>query len=180
MTRSTPISRALTTRREALVHRLTTFRRQVLRHLLFAGSARVLAEVVGACILSLLLDRWLRLSLPMRLIFLVLAIGGLGYEIWKRILSPLQIRHDLVGMAAAIDRRGGIAMALRWRRASRRCSNYLRCSIAKRRPVPRWSSAPSSSRMIRCAMSTLNRISTTAGTRSTSARSSRFCQLRCF
>ena len=29
---------SLTTRREALVHRLTTFRRQVLRHLLFAGS----------------------------------------------------------------------------------------------------------------------------------------------
>ncbi len=98
---------SLTTRREALVHRLTTFRRQVLRHLLFAGSARVVAEVVGACILSLLLDRWLRLSLPMRLIFLVLAIGGLGYEIWKRVLSPLQIRHDLVGMAAAIDRARG-------------------------------------------------------------------------
>src|SRR3954468_24505777 len=95
---------SLSTRREALVHRLTTFRRHVLRHLLFAGAARVLAELVLACVISLLLDRWLRLSLPMRLIFLTLAACGLAMEIWKRIIAPLQIRGDLVGIAAAIDR----------------------------------------------------------------------------
>src|SRR5947209_7557020 len=80
----------LTTRREALVGRLTVFRRHVLRHLLFAGAARVIAELVLACVLSLLLDRWLRLSLPMRVIFLILMACGVVYELWKRILAPLQ------------------------------------------------------------------------------------------
>jgi len=97
----------LTQRRESLINRLTTFRRHVVRHLLFAGGARVLAELVLGCIVSLLLDRWLRLSLPMRLIFLIAGIFGLGYEIWKRILLPLQFQGDLVGMAAAIDRARG-------------------------------------------------------------------------
>src|SRR2546427_6120679 len=95
---------SLTVRREALVQRLTTFRRHVARHLLFAGAARVIAEIVAACVLSLLLDRWLRLSLPMRVIFLLFAACGLAYEFWKRVIAPLQIRSDLVGMAAAIDR----------------------------------------------------------------------------
>ena len=40
--------------------------------------------------------------------------------------------------------RVGIATAHPSPRASRRCSNYPACSIAKRRPVPSWSSAPSS------------------------------------
>src|SRR3954471_19287693 len=94
----------LTSRREALVHRLTIFRRHVVRHLLFAGAARVIAEIVAACLLSLLLDRWLRLSLPMRVIFLIAMSCGFVYEVWKRIIVPLQIRSDLVGVAAAIDR----------------------------------------------------------------------------
>lgn len=98
---------SLTGRREALTQRLTTFRRHVVRHLLFAGAARVIAETVGACVISLLLDRWLRLSLPMRVIFLIAMLGGFVYEVWKRILVPLQIRGDLVGMAAAIDRARG-------------------------------------------------------------------------
>src|SRR2546421_399586 len=98
---------SLTGRREALVGRLTTFRRHVVRHLLFAGAARMLGEIVTACVLSLLLDRWLRLSLPMRVVFLIAMICGLVYEVWKRIIQPLQIRGDLVGMAAAIDRARG-------------------------------------------------------------------------
>src|SRR3954463_6465363 len=98
---------SLTTRREALVGRLTTFRRHVVRHLLFAGAARVIAEIVAACLLSLLLDRWLRLSLPMRVIFLIAMSCGFVYEVWKRIIVPLQIRSDLVGVAAAIDRARG-------------------------------------------------------------------------
>src|SRR5438034_4396881 len=91
---------SLTTRREALVARLTTFRRHVVRHLLFAGAARVLAEVVLACIVGLLLDRWLRLSLPVRVILLIVALVGAAYEIWRWILKPLQLREDLVGLAS--------------------------------------------------------------------------------
>ncbi len=94
----------LTSRRSALVDRLTTFRRHVIRHLLFAGSARILAEVVLACILTLIFDRWLRLSLPTRIFVLLLAACGLAHEIWNHILKPLQIRTDLVGIVAAIDR----------------------------------------------------------------------------
>src|SRR4051812_45428650 len=94
----------LTARRDALATRLTTFRRHVVRHLLFAGAARVVAMFVFGCIVSLLLDRWLRLSLPMRVIFLLAGLFGLGVEIWKRIIVPLQLRSDLVGIAAAIDR----------------------------------------------------------------------------
>src|SRR4051812_5790113 len=107
----------LTTRREALVHRLTTFRRHVIRHLLFAGAARVIAEVVAACVLSLLVDRWLRLGLPMRMILLFAGLIALVYEVWRRIVQPLWIRQDLVGLAASIDRarknRNGTSLAPR-------------------------------------------------------------------
>ncbi|HEX3359242.1 MAG TPA: hypothetical protein VHS31_19850 [Tepidisphaeraceae bacterium] len=97
----------LTARRSALVDRLTTFRRHVIRHLLFAGAARVLAELILACIISLVLDRWLRLSLPARIVVLLMAACGLAYEVWHHLIKPLQIRGDLVGMAAAIDRAKG-------------------------------------------------------------------------
>jgi hypothetical protein len=107
----------LTTRRDALVQRLTVFRRHVVRHLLFAGAARVVAEVALFCVLSLLLDRWLRLSLPARVIFLILVACALAHEVWKHILQPLKVPDDLVGMAAAIDRvrgnRNGTSLAPR-------------------------------------------------------------------
>jgi hypothetical protein len=107
MTAVEPDIPSLSTRREALVDRLTTFRRHVVRHLLFAGAARVIAEIVAGCVLSLLLDRSLRLSLPMRVIFLIAMACALGYEVWKRLIVPFQIRGDLVGVAAAIDRARG-------------------------------------------------------------------------
>src|SRR4051812_13206946 len=97
----------LTARREALSNRLSMFRAHVRRHLLIAGVARIVAEVILACIFSLLLDRWLRLSLPMRVIFLLMGIVGLFYEIWHHLILPQQIQADLVGMAAAIDRARG-------------------------------------------------------------------------
>jgi hypothetical protein len=96
--------RSLNTRRESLVQRLTTFRAHVRKHLLISGFAKLLAEVIAVCIFSLLLDRWLRLSLPMRVIFLLGMVIGFFYELWRLILSPLQIRAGLVDLAAALDR----------------------------------------------------------------------------
>jgi hypothetical protein len=107
----------LATRRESLVQRLTTFRRHVTRHLLFAGVARVLAELVAFCILSLLLDRWLRLSLPTRLIFLLIAACAFAGQVRKYVIVPLNICGNLVDLAAAIDRarknRNGTSLAPR-------------------------------------------------------------------
>src|SRR5437868_2360183 len=93
--------------RQQLIDRLSDFRRRVRTHLLVEGAARVLAEAVALALLSLVLDRWLRLSHPARIVLLVMGLAFLAWEAWRHVLSPLRLDMNLVGLAAALDRRSG-------------------------------------------------------------------------
>src|SRR5437879_4955795 len=91
-TANLPTSPSLADLRRGLLARLEQFRGKVRKHLVLEGLARWLAELVGIALLSFILDRLLRLSLPMRFTFL--AIGGafLIVEAWRFIISPLFIK----------------------------------------------------------------------------------------
>src|SRR4051812_18483556 len=88
-----------------LVERLDAFRRVVRRRLVLAGAVRVLAEAVVLAALSLLLDRWLRLGLGMRLALLVIGAVALVLELWRHVITPLRLRLSPVALAAALDAR---------------------------------------------------------------------------
>lgn len=90
--------------RSNLLARLGRFRAQLRRHLALEGLARWIVEFVGICLASFIVDRLLRLSLPMRLIIGICAAGFLLYELWRWILRPLMARFSLIGLVAAIDR----------------------------------------------------------------------------
>jgi hypothetical protein len=100
-----PTAADLAPMRRRLVARLEEFRRAVRAQLALEGFARVLTGVVGVALLSLVIDRWLRLSLPIRVVLLAAGVGYLTYATWRWIGRPLRMKLDLVGLAAAIDRR---------------------------------------------------------------------------
>lgn len=95
--------------KQQLIGRLDSFRKRVQAHLLLEGVARVLGEMVGLIFLSLFIDHWLRLSLPVRIGLLILALIGLGIEAYKHILLPLRMKLGPVALASAIDRASGTA-----------------------------------------------------------------------
>src|SRR5688500_8302977 len=89
-----------------LVGRLEDFGRRVRTHLLVEGAARVLAVAVALGLLSLLIDRWLRLGLATRLILLTLGVGVIAFEAWRHVIVPLRLSLSPVALAAVRDRRG--------------------------------------------------------------------------
>src|SRR5205809_3019384 len=94
-------------RRRRLEDRLSAFARQVRTRALIAGAARIVAELALFAIVSFILDRWLRLSLPMRLIALTIAMCAIGWQAWKYLVAPLRGRLAPIELAAALDRRRG-------------------------------------------------------------------------
>ena len=98
---------ALASRRDDIVSRLELLRRRVRIHLFVAGFARVFAEAVALALLSLLIDRWLRLGVPLRVLLLLAALGWLAWETWIHIIEPLRMELDPVDLAAAVDRSDG-------------------------------------------------------------------------
>src|SRR5688572_9445121 len=94
---------ALASRRDDIVSRLKELRRRVRKHLFVAGFARVFAETVGLALLSLIIDRWLRLGLPMRVWLLLMALAWLAWETWRHILDPVRMAMDPVDLAHAVD-----------------------------------------------------------------------------
>src|SRR5947209_20354588 len=100
MTTIDPTSADLSTLRAQLIDRLSEFRRRVRTHLLVEGIARVLGAAVALALLSLVLDRWFRLSHPTRMILLCLGLAVLAWQAWRHILSPLRLNMSPVGLAA--------------------------------------------------------------------------------
>jgi hypothetical protein len=92
--------------RARLVGRFTALRRSMRARLILDGTARVLGEVVGLALLSLLLDWWLRPSLGMRLACLALAVVVLIFESRRFILLPLKVNLNPLQLAALLDARG--------------------------------------------------------------------------
>lgn len=101
-TETQPVERAL---QRQLVERLDAFRRRVRARLVFEGAARVLGEAVVLGVLSLLVDRWLRLGLGTRMFLLLLGISALAVETWRCVITPMRLRLGPVALAAALDRK---------------------------------------------------------------------------
>jgi hypothetical protein len=97
----------LPTLQRQLVGRLFDFRRRVRNHLLVEGLARVSAEAVGLALLSLVVDRWLRLGVAMRVTLLFLGLAWLAVEAWRHVLWPLRLKLSPVALATVLDRRDG-------------------------------------------------------------------------
>src|SRR4051812_32236214 len=94
----------LKTLQQQLISKLSAFRAKVRTRIVLEGIAIVAAELVGGCILSFILDSWLRLGTSPRLAMLVLGLAALAYEIWRRILVPARIRLGLVALAGALEK----------------------------------------------------------------------------
>src|SRR5439155_19262291 len=94
----------LDSRRQRLEDRLRAFSRQVRIRVFIAGAARIVAEIALFAIASFILDRWLRLSLPMRLSALCIGAAILAWQIWKHLIDPLKFAPGPVALAATLDR----------------------------------------------------------------------------
>ncbi len=105
-TAAPPSSPDLGRLRDGLIARLMLFRARVRKHLVLEGIARWLGEAVAVVLVSFILDRLLRLSLPTRLIFLVMGTVFLLVEAWRFIVVPIRLEMSLIGVAGAIDRAG--------------------------------------------------------------------------
>ena len=97
----------LRTLQRQLVERLDAFRRRVRGRLVFEGAARVLGVAVLLGVLSLLVDRWLRLGLGTRLFLLFLGLAALAVETWRQVITPMKLRLGPVALAAMLDHKPG-------------------------------------------------------------------------
>ncbi len=71
------------------------------------GAARLLTTVVGLALLSFVLDRVFRLSLPARVAMVLFAVIALCVVFWREIVAPLRLKLDPLTLAAALDRMAG-------------------------------------------------------------------------
>ena len=83
--------------------RLGAFRSRVRSHLFVDGLARFVAVVLGLVMLSIVLDRWLNLSAPVRIIGTLAGLAAVGYAAWRFLVVPTRLDDDLVSLAAALD-----------------------------------------------------------------------------
>lgn len=103
---NTPVDTAeLSAAQKRLNARLGAFRSRVRSHLLVDGLARFVAIVLGLAMLSLILDRWLNLSAPVRVVGTLAGLGAIGYAAWRFLILPTKFDDDLVSLAAALDQK---------------------------------------------------------------------------
>ena len=92
---------------QSLIDRLNEFRRHVRGRLLFEGLVRLLAATVLLAVVTFILDRVFRLSLPAR-VTMIVAVGiALCIVIWRELIAPLRLKLDPLTLAAALDRMSG-------------------------------------------------------------------------
>ncbi len=154
MTTLDPSTSDLSGLRAQLIERLSRFRQRVRAHLAIEGLAQFLGEVLVSILLSYLIDRWLRLSVEMRMTFLVLALLGMAYEAWRLVLAPVRLDLGLVGMAAALDRASGSATEAALSAAMNRENAHLAGHVATVLELPELlrSARPPSESMVRRAV----------------------------
>lgn len=89
----------------AVVKRLARLRRLLRLHLLVEGVFWVTTTVFVAAAASLLLDRWLRFDLSTRLGLLAIALVGIGYVAYRRLIRPLCLPLANLDLAELVNRR---------------------------------------------------------------------------
>lgn len=89
--------------RRQLMDRLARLRRKLRAHMTVQGAAYVAAVAFAMGLGSLVLDRWLRLSVPLRVALVCLGLAALGYVVWRWVIAPIRCRLRPLGLAAALD-----------------------------------------------------------------------------
>ena len=84
---------------------LRGLRRNVRASLATRGLALVLAIVAGLVLLCVGIDRLFRLSVPGRVVLLVLCVGVLAWSTWKLLIRPLFVRLPTPLLADLLERR---------------------------------------------------------------------------
>mgnify|MGYP007073182191 CR=1 FL=1 len=93
----------IATMHDALLARLDAVRRSIRAYVAAEGTARLAATLAGLAALTLLLDWWLEMSLPARLIALIVAAGIIAYVVLRYFIRPLSIPLAPIDVAAVID-----------------------------------------------------------------------------
>ena len=84
---------------------LLALRRVIRFNVLLRGAAWVVLSLLGLIVISMLADRFLRLSVMARAVCGVLYLGALGWAGWRWILAPLSIRLSPEVLADLLERR---------------------------------------------------------------------------
>ena len=84
--------------------RLTRLGGRLRRRVAFLGVARALVVVVGMLVLGLVLDRWLELGRPGRVLFWLVTLAAAAYWLYRHAVRPWLVRLTPVDVAAAWDR----------------------------------------------------------------------------
>ena len=88
-------------RRGTICRHMDDRRAKVREHILLEGLARWLSEAVAVGLITFILDRLLRLSLPMRLIVLAAGAIFLAVEAFRYVFNPLRWKMSLVASCSA-------------------------------------------------------------------------------
>jgi len=99
--------------RRSLEERFDRFARQVRARLLVEETAKWLGLVLLLALVTFVLDRTLRLSLPTRRGLLLVFLVVCGIQAWRWLLSPLRLKLKLDVLAAALERSAGHPIAAR-------------------------------------------------------------------
>src|SRR5438046_1701464 len=96
---------SLRPKRAAVYRRLADVRRQIRTGLALAGVVRTWAAIFLFLAASLAADWLLRLGLPVRLSFLVLAAAAIGVIAFRSLIRPLALELADLDVAALLDQR---------------------------------------------------------------------------
>lgn len=89
----------------AVRRRLERVRRQMRSDLRLCGLTELIGLAAALAAASLAADWLLRLSLPVRLVLLLLGLAALAYTAWTRLVQPVRLRLDDLDLAALINTR---------------------------------------------------------------------------
>ncbi|HHH76587.1 MAG TPA: hypothetical protein ENL03_06150, partial [Phycisphaerae bacterium] len=87
-----------------VISKLGSFRSALKRRLFGEGFAWALIALAGAIIATFALDFLLNLPVPLRVVFMVMAIAGLGYVLWTRLLAPLFVPMETESLALLVEK----------------------------------------------------------------------------
>ena len=82
--------------RQRVLARLGGMRRRVRGRMLIEGVAIWVAEVAGAGLLTFLADHAFRLGVAARVAMLVVAVGFVLVEFWRRVVAVMRVRMEAV------------------------------------------------------------------------------------
>lgn len=102
-----PPSDDLASMQQRVVSRLTRLGSRIRRQIALDGFTRGVAVLLGLLALSLVLDWWLELSRPVRIVYWLVTLAAAGHFLYQYALRPLARRFGPIELAQAVDHASG-------------------------------------------------------------------------